>query len=105
MATRRQSYHKVVRDLRAEFDLSLAEARLAWRHLRDALGRSPFGTDLDRHPRIAAREVRRARLGLIVKVPPLGPRLPPVGGEIVPEDFDEYEVTATTKGHTPGRGE
>jgi glyoxylase-like metal-dependent hydrolase (beta-lactamase superfamily II) len=103
--------------LRQEFDLSVAEGWQSYRRLRDALTHQPGLVDLDRHPRILAREVRAARLDLVraegrelereLRLREMPPRalaeVEEIGeveevGEI---EYEEFEMTATTKGHTP----
>lgn len=112
-----RSYWKVVNGVRAQFDLTLAEARAAYRHLRDRLGRSVFGTDLTKHPRLTREEVRAARLELTAaevreterreERRALAAEADALAREIAEEleyeDYDEYEVTATTEGDTPRR--
>lgn len=48
--------------LKAAYGLDVAEAWQSYRNLKDALDHAPGLVDLQRHPRITAREVREARL-------------------------------------------
>lgn len=105
MATRAQSYWRVVHGLMDRYDLTAREARGAWRELRDVLDRRPYGTDLDRHPRLTTKAVRQYRRAEAVAEPERPPAYPRkrVEREVEEPAFEEFEITATTKGYTPRR--
>lgn len=98
--------------LRRAFDLDVAEGWESYRRLRDHLDRPVGLVDLDRHPRIVAGEVRAARLALVraeardIEVPVTRAEarvLEQIEREEAVEMFEEFELTATTKGYTPRR--
>lgn len=114
--------------LRAEFDLSVDEAWDAYRRVRDAIvsryHHAPGYVDLDRHPRIVSAEVRTARIAFAtvdadetiddVKISEerqrkmlADERLDEFGVPFAVEEdeYEEFELTATTKGYTPRRSE
>lgn len=116
-----RSYWKVVNGVREQFGLTLAEARAAYRHLADRLDRPVFGTDLAKHPRIVYEEVRDARLEIAeAEIREMAESIVPSRterqrfdrgvdlyeeeyDEDFPDEYDDYEITATTEGDTPRR--
>jgi hypothetical protein len=60
MADNRKSYNAVLRALKRSHGLNQAQARVAWKGLKDRLERTPRAADLKKHPRITAQEIKRA---------------------------------------------
>lgn len=63
-----RNYNTFLREVRKAHDLSLPQARQAYRNVRDHLHRSAYGSDVRKHPRITRREAEKARR--IAKVVP-----------------------------------
>lgn len=60
MADNRKSYNAILRVLKLQHGLNQAQARVAWRTIKERLDRTPRAVDLKRHPRITREEVKRA---------------------------------------------
>lgn len=107
----RQSYWKVYHAARERYDFTPKEARQFVREFADVLERAPTGKDMERHPRYAKRAAREVTLAEAAE--PVTRRV--AGGFVKrgrrvereyfeePVEYEEYEITATTKGHTPRR--
>lgn len=68
-----RNYNTFLREIRSRHDLTLPQARQAYRYMRDRTGRSLRGVDVKRHPVIAKQEAARAKRRIIETPPPAEP--------------------------------